>query len=206
MRADHAAQGADFPRRAHAHFDHGKPGVDRHPREGQWNAEVVIEVAPGGEGRTQRRKSCGCQFLCAGFADRAGNPEHEGIFCGGAAVSAHGVQRCGGVLHDDLRRAQVQRTLDQQRSGASLHGCAGEIVGVIIGASQRDEQVAGYKGTGVDGDAGDRGCGVARGIAVQGALGGSGNVFHGPEAHDLWPPSSGWPQTATAARCVCSAS
>ena len=145
----------DLPRVVHAQFHHAHAVPDlvvlAHPQQGQRQADVVVQIALGGErsGAVASAQDGRDHLRHRGLAVAAGHRDQRQVEtvppCRGQRLQ--GRQRIGHLQATQARLGQT--TLGQGRHRARLARCSQEVMGIKALAAQGHEQVAGLQAAGV---------------------------------------------------------
>ena len=110
--------------------------------EGEGQADVVVEVAAGGQSVAYPRQDGGQHLLHRGLAVAAGDRHHPGT--GGLAPErTEPPQPRSGVLHPQAGQGPAGAAVHQGAGGAGFGRLFQEVVAVETGTVQRHEEVAG---------------------------------------------------------------
>ena len=139
----------------HADLQDAEVGAPGHTGERQRHAPKVVVAALAGGGDALGREHRLEGFLGAGLADASGNRDDvgRGARAGGAGEM---VEPLHGVVDDQERRVPGQALGDaahHRRRRAALERPGDELVGIVFGALDGDEEIAGMKRAAVDGNA-----------------------------------------------------
>jgi len=98
-------QGGDLAGPVGAHFHHGKAMRRRQPQQRQRHADVVVEIAAGGQTVTGLPEDRGRHLLGGGLAVAARHA-HQWAAKVRAPVARGALERRLGIGHDDLRQPE----------------------------------------------------------------------------------------------------
>ena len=152
VRAGKRCQHRDFAGMVRAHFDYRIAVFVTQAQQGERHADVVVQVADGG----QRLPACLQQalqdFFGAGFAVAAGDGEKLRLATL-ATVACQRLQGGEGVGDDDLRQVRVWLVFgDDGGDGALPFGRGEEVFAAKIRPAQGDEQFARLQAAAVGAD------------------------------------------------------
>ena len=119
VRTGKRRQPRNFAGVVRAHFNHGKAVSVAQAQQGERHADVVVQVADGGEGLSARLQQALQHFFGASFAVAAGNGE-ELCLATRAAVAGECLQGDQGVGDDDLRQIYVWLVFGDDGSDGAL--------------------------------------------------------------------------------------
>ncbi len=149
-----ACQVGDLAGVVHAHLDHGGAMTGAQPQQHQRQADVVVEVADGGQHRFHRlqivatlmlAQDGGAHLLDRGLAIAAGDADQRQIELA-PPVTGQAAQRQAGVGHAQQRQAPPviggPGVIDHGGGGAMGQHVAHVVVTIEAFSVQRDEQFA----------------------------------------------------------------
>ena len=152
VRAGECYQGGDFAGVVRAHFNHRIAVFVAQTQQGERHADVVVQVADGGERLPARLQQALQDFFGAGFAVAAGDGEKLRLATG-AAVACQRLQGGEGVGDDDLRQVRVWLVFgDDGGDGALPFGRGEEVFTAEVRPAQSDEQFARLQAAAVGAD------------------------------------------------------
>lgn len=132
-----------------AHFDDGELRVAADREDGKRDADMVVEIPPGGIGCERRGQHGVDQFLCGGLAVAAGNGD-EGDVELAAVVEGkllEGVEDVGdenelvaGIGWEEVE-GLARGFVDDGIGGAEFQGAPGEQVAVEVGSFESEEKI-----------------------------------------------------------------
>jgi hypothetical protein len=135
-------------------------------QQGQWEAELVVEVPLVLQAGRRHRQNCSAHLLRGRLPVASGNGHHRPREAGSMPLGEF-AQGDGGVVHTNHgqvvrnRRGKVAPVFDQQSGGPRSTGGGEEGVGVVGGPDDRDEEVARRHRAAVDGYSGEARVGIA---------------------------------------------
>ena len=139
--ADEGGERGDFARVVRADFDDGVAVFVGKAQQGERHADVVVEVALGGQGLSLLLQETLQDFFAGGFAVGAGDG-NEGGTAAFAAVTSQGGERREAVFDDDLRQVDVTSRFDDSGNGTARF-CGFQIVRAVeVFAFEGDEERA----------------------------------------------------------------
>ncbi len=151
-------QGGDLAPVVHPHLDDGVFGIADDLEEGERDADVVVQVALGGDGAEFLAQHRGDHLLGAGLPAAAGDgddPGHVGTAVGGAEF----LQRDEGIGDGDeaeiLRQRLLGQPRDHCRDGSGGGRLRDEAVAVEPFPAQGEEAIAGLEGAAIGVEAAD---------------------------------------------------
>ena len=142
----------DFAGVVRAHLYHRIAVFVSEAQQGKRYADVVVEVADGGEGLPACLQQPLQHFFGAGFAVAAGDGEKL-CLAACAAVAGECLQRGAGVGDDDLRQVHVWPVFgDDGGNGAAFFRRRQEVFATEVFAAQSDKQFARLQAAAVGAD------------------------------------------------------
>ena len=132
-----------FAGTVHTQLEYPVTGIGRHSGKREGHTPVIVEATGrrkswAGDGKSETQRLFG-----AGFADTAGDREDLGVAT--LARSRSESHQAGQCVDNTQQRHHGQIrdvAVHHRRSGSALEGGTNEIMAVVIGAPQRNEQVA----------------------------------------------------------------
>jgi hypothetical protein len=139
--ADEGGERGDFAGVVCADFDDGVAVFVGQAQQGERYANVVVEVALGGQGLSLLLQEALQDFFGGGFAVGAGDG-NEGGTATFAAVTGKGSERREAVFDDDLRQVDVASCFDDSGNGAARFRSFQIVRAVEVFAFEGDEERA----------------------------------------------------------------
>ena len=139
--ADEGGERGDFAGVVCADFDDGVAVFVGQAQQGERYADVVIEVALGGQGLSLLLQEALQDFFGGGFAVGTGDG-NEGGTAAFAVVTRQGSERREAVLDDDLRQVNVASRFDDSGNGTARFGGFQIVRTVEVFAFEGDEERA----------------------------------------------------------------
>ena len=142
----------DLAQVVHAAFDGGVAVLLAEPQERERNADFVVEVALGLEGRSHRGEHLRDQLLGAGLSGRAGDADQFEIWQPAPPAGGQASERAPRVRRREDRDAlrpgarlgqRIRR--DQDAGSATLHRLGDEVAAVEVVPAQGDEQATRHR-------------------------------------------------------------
>ena len=152
VRAGECYQGGDFAGVVRAHFNHRIAVFVAQTQQGERHADVVVQVADGGQRLPARLQQALQDFFGAGFAVAAGDGEKLRLATG-AAVACQRLQGGEGVGDDDLRQVYFGAVVGNDSGNRAAFLRRGqEVFAAEVRAMQGDEEFARAQATAVGAD------------------------------------------------------
>ena len=124
-----------------ADFDDGVAVFVGQAQQGEWHANVVVEVALGGQGLSLLLQEALQDFFAGCFAVSAGDGD-EGGTAAFAAVTRQGGERREAVFDDDLRQVDIASRSDDSGDSTARFGSFQIVRAVEVFAFEGDEERA----------------------------------------------------------------